>query len=117
MAYKTYYFRTADRQSFLDGLSQTASEEGFDLSLLISKDHDGNRQIDGAKGIFVPAGEWWETEPNKDGTGGTKGSQAIANIRTNDSALQQFLGTVAVGETRNGVERVDPTTPVRQFAT
>lgn len=114
MTHQTYYFRATDRQTLLDGFLQTAQEEGVDPSALVTQDADGEYQIDTSIGLFLDAGEWWETEPT-DSTAGTLGTEAIANIRTDDPELQSFLETIAVGETRNGVERVDPATPVRSF--
>lgn len=114
MPYKTFHFRASDRQSLLDGLLQTAQEEGVDPSSLVTQDEDGEYQIDTSIGLFLDAGEWWETEPT-DSTAGTEGSEALANIRTGDPELQSLLETISVGQTRNGVERVDPATPIRSF--
>lgn len=114
MPYKSYYFRATDRQALLDGFLQTAQEEGVNPSALVTESADGEYQIDTSIGLFLNAGEWWETEPT-DSTAGTLGSEALANICTGDPELKSCLEAISVGETRNGVERVDPATPVRSF--
>lgn len=119
--HETFYFRAPDRATFLHGLSTTFSEEGVSPSRLIELDPQHGKKIDPSIGVFVPAGEWWKMLPTVDSEGnlnsdGVRGDHAIANVRTDDETLKELFRTVPVGEKRNGIERVEPSSPVRPFA-
>lgn len=120
MEYTTFRFRAADRETLLSGVQQVFSDEGIDPSRILTEGLDGNLHVDPSIGLFLGPGQWWETLPEFDENGisndPVRGDHALVNVRTNDEVLHSVLASIDPGESRAGIERVAPSTPVREFA-